>query len=149
MNKKTITVNVQIQMDVVNDNNGDYRMQVGNVLDKINIALQTGLEENNPQVLSSGIDNSDIEVEPTFIEISGYWKDDKVEFEGMLVSDTERDDNSVFFYGLDGEKRKLAIADDDDDDSVFFYGLDEEKIKQAIADGEDSEYEFVITSYEL
>ena len=59
--------------------------------------------------------------------IDGYYKDDKTEFSGYLVSET----------------------DDHMDDEIFFYGLSEEDIKDAIKLGDDSNIiDFVITSYE-
>jgi hypothetical protein len=63
-----------------------------------------------------------------YFEINGYWKDDKSEFNGLIVK--EYDD----------------IGDDDDD--VFFYGLSEEQIQEAIdSKGEDNSLDFIITSY--
>ena len=62
--------------------------------------------------------------------ISGYWKDDKTEFQNYLVN--EYDDTPK---GMD-------------DDDFFYYGLSEESIKQAIKEKEDNSLEFVITSYE-
>lgn len=59
--------------------------------------------------------------------IDGYYKDDKTEFSGYLVSET----------------------DDYTDDEIFFYGLSEEDIQAAIKLGDDSGIiDFVITSYE-
>ena len=59
--------------------------------------------------------------------IDGYYKDDKTEFSGYLVSET----------------------DDYTDDEIFFYGLSEEDIQAAIKLGDDSDIiDFVITSYE-
>jgi len=63
--------------------------------------------------------------------ISGYWKDDKTEFEGYLVTDFD-----------DME------ADGDDEDEIFFYGLSEKDIQEAIELGENTVHDFVITSYE-
>lgn len=63
-----------------------------------------------------------------YFEINGYWKDDKSEFNGLIVK--EYDD----------------VGEDDDD--VFFYGLSEEQIKEAIdSKGEDDSLDFIITSY--
>ena len=59
-------------------------------------------------------------------KISGYYKDDKREFENYLVSSSD---------------------DVQDDDAIFFYGLNESNIKTAIAVGEGTGLEFVITSY--
>lgn len=61
-------------------------------------------------------------------EIDGYFKDDKSEFSGLVVSE-------------------FCDAQDDDID-VFFYGMDEKQIKQAIKAGEDTVHDFVITSYQ-
>ncbi len=67
-----------------------------------------------------------------YFSINGYYKDDKSEFEGLIVK--EYDD---------------AEEDESRDDQIFFYGLSEADIQQAIADGgEDDILEFVITSYE-
>ncbi len=67
-----------------------------------------------------------------YFSINGYYKDDKSEFEGLIVK--EYDD---------------AEEDESRDDQIFFYGLSETDIQQAIIDGgEDDILEFVITSYE-
>ncbi len=58
--------------------------------------------------------------------IDGYWKDNKRQFNGYLVSSND---------------------DSEDDDEVFFYGLSEEDIKEEIDLGEQTTNEFVITSY--
>ena len=66
-----------------------------------------------------------------FFSINGYFKDDKSEFEGLIVKefdDTEEDENR--------------------DDQIFYYGLSETEIQQAIADGGNDMLDFVITSYE-
>jgi hypothetical protein len=63
-----------------------------------------------------------------YFEINGYWKDDKSEFNGLIVK--EYDD----------------VGEDDDD--VFFYGLSEEQIQEVIdSKGEDDSLDFIITSY--
>lgn len=62
--------------------------------------------------------------------IDGYWKDDKVEFQGYLV------------YEYDDLHPSI------DDDDILYYGLSEEDIKSAIQDGENTTLDFVITSYE-
>jgi hypothetical protein len=59
-------------------------------------------------------------------EIDGYFKDDKTEFYGYLVS--EHDD--VY---------------NDEDESIFFYGLSEDEIKEAMS--ENTTHDFVITAY--
>jgi len=66
--------------------------------------------------------------ENLFMLISGYWKDDKVEFENYMV------------YAYDG-----VI---EEDDSIFYYGLSEDKIKEAISLGIETDLEFVITKYQ-
>jgi len=58
--------------------------------------------------------------------ITGYWKDDKIEFKDYKVTSTQ---------------------DSGEDDDIFYYELTEDKIKDAIAKGEDTDLEFVITSY--
>ena len=66
-----------------------------------------------------------------YFSINGYYKDDKSEFEGLIVK--EYDD---------------AEEDENRDDKIFYYGLSETEIQQAIADGGDDALEFVITSFE-
>lgn len=61
--------------------------------------------------------------------ISGYYVDDKSEFDNYLV--TNMDD----------------AEDEDEDDDVFFYGLSEKDIKEAIKLGENWGEDFVIRSY--
>lgn len=65
--------------------------------------------------------------------ISGYWKDDCVEFEDYVVR--QYDDSPP-----DGD-----IYTDDD---IFYYGLSENDIKTAIDNPFDTALDFVITSYE-
>jgi len=65
--------------------------------------------------------------EPRFLFISGYWKDNKVEFEDYQV--------------------KTSDGRDENDDNVFFYGMNEDVIKDAIKQKENTIHEFVITSY--
>ena len=68
-----------------------------------------------------------------YCRISGYWKDDKSEFEGYIVR--EYDDEP---------------SEDDEftDEDIFYYGLSESEIQSAIKDCEDTGVDFVITSYE-
>lgn len=66
-----------------------------------------------------------------YFSINGYYKDDKSEFEGLIVK--EYDD---------------AEEDENRDDQIFYYGLSETEIQKAIADGGDDMLDFVITSYE-
>ena len=66
-----------------------------------------------------------------YFEISGYWKDDRSEFDDYIVK--EYDDV------IEGE-----------DDNIFYYGLGEAEIKAAIEDGKNGipdGLEFVITDY--
>jgi len=65
-----------------------------------------------------------------YFSINGYWKDDKTEFYGYIVSDT---DDTGYNYGLD-------------DEDIFFYGLSENEIKECLND-ENTGLDFVITSY--
>ncbi len=60
--------------------------------------------------------------------ISGYFKDNKKEFDGYIVTDT----NDI---------------DEVTDEQIFFYGLSEDTIKEAIELGENTAFDFVITSY--
>lgn len=62
-----------------------------------------------------------------YFKIDGFWKDDKSEFNGLIVK--EYDD----------------IGDDDD---IFFYGLSEQDIQSAIIDKGNGSLDFVITHYE-
>jgi hypothetical protein len=65
-----------------------------------------------------------------FFAIQGYWKDDKTEINGYIVTDTDEQ-----FEGVE-------------DEGIFHYGIKEEDLKKAVEAGEDSEYEFVVESYE-
>ena len=64
-----------------------------------------------------------------YFSISGYWKDDRVEFDGYIV----KDDNTVV---------------EEEDDQIFFYGLSEKDIQEAIKLGEKTAHDFVITGFE-
>ena len=68
-----------------------------------------------------------------YCKISGYWKDDKSEFEGYIVRayDDEPSEDDEFT-----------------DDDIFYYGLTESEIQSAIKDVENTGLDFVITSYE-
>ena len=65
---------------------------------------------------------------PHLFEITGYWKDDKTDLNGLVYEFDECPDH---------------LKDED----IFFYGLSEENIKELIEAGENSAYDFVITSY--
>lgn len=67
-----------------------------------------------------------------FYSIDGYWKDDKTEFEGLIV------------YGYDNVPDKEAPYTDDD---IFFYGLGESALTDAVENVEDTVHDFVITSF--
>lgn len=66
--------------------------------------------------------------ESKYFEISGYFKDDRLEFSGYIV-------------------KELNDIDEDEEDKIFYYGLSEWKIRRAIERGEDSDLDFVITNY--
>lgn len=66
-----------------------------------------------------------------YFNISGYWKDDKSEFDSYLV--TNYDDHE--------EGGKYAEED------IFYFGLEEADLNQATKDGEDTIEDFVITSF--
>jgi hypothetical protein len=66
-----------------------------------------------------------------FFYISGYWKDDKSEFENYIVTDVNSLDDDT------------PVIDDD----VFFFNLSEKDIKEAIELKDETEHDFVITSY--
>jgi hypothetical protein len=58
MNRKTITVAVQIQMDI--SGNNDTLAQVQDVLEAMNEAVSAGGIEAQPQIFISDISDSDI-----------------------------------------------------------------------------------------
>jgi hypothetical protein len=58
--------------------------------------------------------------------ISGYWKDDKTEFQDYFVTDYD------------------SVEDDDD---YFYFRINKEEIKEAIELKEETGLEFVITTY--
>ena len=62
-----------------------------------------------------------------YFTITGYWKDDKSEFSGIV-----KDTNDVI---------------EEEDDNIFFYGLSEEDIEDAIKNGKKFSEDFVITDY--
>lgn len=63
-----------------------------------------------------------------YFSINGYWKDDKSEFQGMIVK--EFDD----------------VEDNDDD--IFFYGMNEYELQKSIdSNGENDSLDFVVTSF--
>lgn len=66
-----------------------------------------------------------------YFEINGYWKDDKSEFEGYIV--TNYDD--------------VEVSGMYDVDDIFLFGLEESEIIEAIKDGGDTAQDFVITDY--
>jgi hypothetical protein len=61
------------------------------------------------------------------IIVDGYWVDDRTEFEGYVISQS----NDI----------------EEDDDSIFFYGLSESKIAESL--GKETGEDFVITRYEV
>jgi len=63
-----------------------------------------------------------------YFSISGYWKDNKSEFDGYIVTDSDE-------------------ILEDEEDKIFYYGLSEVEIKEAIELKEDTVHDFVITSY--
>jgi hypothetical protein len=63
-----------------------------------------------------------------YFEIDGYWKDDKSEFSGYIV--TDYDDH-----------------EENNEEDIFFYGLSEKDIQEAIQEKEDNMLDFVIISY--
>lgn len=63
-----------------------------------------------------------------YFEISGYWKDTKDEFEGLLIKEFE----DVLL---------------EEDDGIFYYGLSESDLKEAVELVEDTIHDFVITSF--
>jgi len=65
-----------------------------------------------------------------FFEISGYWKDNKEEFEGFIVTN------------LDNPTEEGLYQEED----IFFYGLGEKDLEDAL-NNEDTIHDFVITNY--
>lgn len=63
-----------------------------------------------------------------YFEINGFWKDDKVKFNGHIVSNQDE-------------------VEEDKDEDIFFYGLSEIDTQEAIEKGWNTDHEFVITSY--
>jgi len=62
-------------------------------------------------------------------EIDGYWKDDKSEFSGYLVSEMD------------------CTPDGYEDDDIFFFGMSENVLADAVKRGEDTVHDFVVTAY--
>lgn len=67
-----------------------------------------------------------------FFEIKGYWKDDKTEFEGLIV------------YEYDNTPDETAPYSDDD---IFHYGLSESNLIESVKLKEDTIHDFIITSF--
>lgn len=63
-----------------------------------------------------------------YFEISGYWKDDKTEFSGLIVKEYDE-----------------CEEDEDADNLIFYYGLGESDLASS---SEDDALEFVVTSFE-
>ena len=85
-----------------------------------------------PKIIDNDYDKyEDGGMDAEYFYISGYWKDDKTEFEDYLVSayDDSPDDERF------------------EDSGIFFYGMSEKDIKDAIKNGENTGLDFVITSY--
>lgn len=72
--------------------------------------------------------HSECKIEPIYFEISGYYTDDKSEFEGYVVKSYD------------------DAREGSQDDDVFYFGLSESQIKEAIQSKEPIG-DFVITSY--
>jgi hypothetical protein len=66
-----------------------------------------------------------------YFSINGYYKDDKSEFEGLIVK--EYDD---------------AEEDENRDDQIFYYGLSDNDLKHSVDTGGNDMLDFVVTSYE-
>lgn len=64
------------------------------------------------------------------IEIDGYWKDTKENFEGYLIKQTSDYDES-----------------DPQDEEIFYFGLSEEAIKKTM--NQETAEDFVITAYRI
>lgn len=79
-------------------------------------------------------EDQDNKAKNCYFSITGYWKDNKVEFENQIVSEAEAENS------------------EQEDEEIFFYGLSEDQILKSIVShdlGQDSkdDLEFVITSY--
>lgn len=88
-------------------------------MEQINLAIEVAAEDDVLRELE------DFEG----FRISGYWKEDRSEFEGYLVS--EYDD-----------------VIEDLDKKIFYYGLGEKDIIDAMENPDDNRLDFVITSYQ-
>jgi hypothetical protein len=66
-----------------------------------------------------------------YFSINGYYKDDKTEFEGLIVK--EYDD---------------AEEDESRDDQIFYYGLSDNDLKHSVDTGGNDMLDFVVTSFE-
>jgi len=66
-----------------------------------------------------------------YFSINGYWKDNKDEFEGYIV--TNYDD--------------MELDSDYEEEDIFMFGMDEHLLIEAVELRDDIIYDFVITSY--
>jgi len=66
-----------------------------------------------------------------YFSINGYWKDNKDEFEGYIV--TNYDD--------------MELDSDYEEEGIFMFGMDEHLLIEAVELRDDIIYDFVITSY--
>ena len=64
-------------------------------------------------------------------KISGFFKDDKSEFDGLLVCEYD------------------SCPEDMDCSEIFHFGMDEYSIISAIEYGQNTSLDFVITGYEI
>jgi hypothetical protein len=71
-------------------------------------------------------------MERKYFSIDGYWKDNKEEFEGYIVTNFDSmEDNSNY-----------------EEEDIFMFGMDENLIIEDIESVKDTIWDFVITSYE-
>jgi len=68
-----------------------------------------------------------------YFEISGYWKDNQDEFEGLVVTD---------YDDFDEDNHHGLIEDD-----IFYFGISENEIIDEIKNNFDPNRDFVITDY--
>jgi hypothetical protein len=66
-----------------------------------------------------------------YFEIEGYWKDDKTEFNGYIVTNfDDHEENGEF-----------------SEEQIFYYGIEEYELEEMIDLGEDTIEDFVVTAY--
>jgi hypothetical protein len=70
-------------------------------------------------------------MERKYFSINGYWKDNKEEFEGYIVTNYNN----------------MEVDSDYEEEDIFMFGMDERLLIEAIELKEDIIHDFVTTSY--